>query len=249
MKMTGKTVVITGASRGIGEAAAREFAEKGANVVLLARDADRIAAIAAEIGETALAIPCDVASFEAGKSAIDRTLSQFGSIDVLVNNAGVIAPMAPLAEADVDQWGLAVDVNLKGVFHGARAVLPSMIAKGCGTILNISSGAAHNPYEVWSAYCASKAGAYMLTRHIDLEYRAAGIRALGLSPGTVATQMQRDIKSSGLGPVAELEWSDHIPPEWPAKALVWMCGEEADVYLGQDVKLRDPEIRKAIGVA
>ena len=249
MKMTGKTVVITGASRGIGEAAAREFAEKGANVVLLARDADRIATIAAEIGETALAIPCDVTSFEAVKSAIDRTLSQFGSIDVLVNNAGVIAPMAPLAEADVDQWGLAVDVNLKGVFHGARAVLPSMIAKGCGTILNISSGAAHNPYEVWSAYCASKAGAYMLTRHIDLEYRAAGIRALGLSPGTVATQMQRDIKSSGLGPVAELEWSDHIPPEWPAKALVWMCGEEADVYRGQDVKLRDPEIRKAIGVA
>ena len=249
MKMTGKTVVITGASRGIGEAAAREFAEKGANVVLLARDADRIAAIATEIGETALAIPCDVTSFEAVKSAIDRTLSQFGSIDVLVNNAGVIAPMAPLAEADMDQWGLAVDVNLKGVFHGARAVLPSMIAKGCGTILNISSGAAHNPYEVWSAYCASKAGAHMLTRHIDLEYRAAGIRALGLSPGTVATQMQRDIKSSGLGPVAELEWSDHIPPEWPAKALVWMCGEEADVYRGQDVKLRDPEIRKAIGVA
>ena len=249
MKMTGKTVVITGASRGIGEAAAREFAEKGANVVLLARDADRIAAIATEIGETALAIPCDVTSFEAVKSAIDRTLSQFGSIDVLVNNAGVIAPMAPLAEADMDQWGLAVDVNLKGVFHSARAVLPSMIAKGCGTILNISSGAAHNPYEVWSAYCASKAGAHMLTRHIDLEYRAAGIRALGLSPGTVATQMQRDIKSSGLGPVAELEWSDHIPPEWPAKALVWMCGEEADVYRGQDVKLRDPEIRKAIGVA
>ena len=249
MKMTGKTVVITGASRGIGEAAAREFAEKGANVVLLARDADRIAAIATEIGETALAIPCDVTSFEAVKSAIDRTLSQFGRVDVLVNNAGVIAPMAPLAEADVDQWGLAVDVNLKGVFHGARAVLPSMIAKGCGTILNISSGAAHNPYEVWSAYCASKAGAYMLTRHIDLEYRAAGIRALGLSPGTVATQMQRDIKSSDLGPVAELKWSDHIPPEWPAKALVWMCGEEADVYRGQDVKLRDPEIRKAIGVA
>lgn len=249
MKMTGKTVVITGASRGIGEAATREFAEKGANVVLLARDADRIAAIATEIGETALAIPCDVTSFEAVKSAIDRMLSQFGSIDVLVNNAGVITPMAPLAEADVDQWGLAVDVNLKGVFHSARAVLPSMIAKGCGTILNISSGAAHNPYEVWSAYCASKAGAYMLTRHIDLEYRAAGIRALGLSPGTVATQMQRDIKSSGLGPVAELEWSDHIPPEWPAKALVWMCGEEADVYRGQDVKLRDPEIRKAIGVA
>lgn len=169
MKMTGKTVVITGASRGIGEAAAREFAEQGANVVLLARGADRIAEIAAEIGPNAQAIPCDVASFESVQSAIERTLSQFGGIDVLVNNAGVIAPMAPLAEADVDQWGLAVDVNLKGVFHGARAVLPGMISKGCGTILNISSGAAHNPYQSWSAYCASKAGAYMLTRHIDLE--------------------------------------------------------------------------------
>lgn len=249
MKMTGKTVVITGASRGIGEAAAREFAEHGANVVLLARDADGIAGIAAEIGSNALAIPCDVASFEAIKSAVDRALSTFGHVDVLVNNAGVISPMEPLAEADAEQWGRAVDVNLKGVFHGVRAVLPSMISQGRGTILNISSGAAHNPYEAWSAYCASKAGSYMLTRQIDLEYRPAGIRAIGLSPGTVATQMQRDIKSSGLGPVAELEWSDHIPPEWPAKALVWMCGEEADVYLGQDVKLREPEIRKAIGVA
>jgi NAD(P)-dependent dehydrogenase (short-subunit alcohol dehydrogenase family) len=249
MKMTGKTVVITGASRGIGEAAAREFAEQGSNVVLLARDAGRIAEIADEIGSNALAVPCDVASFDAVKSAIERTLSRFGSVDVLVNNAGVIAPMAPLAEADVEQWGYAVDVNLKGVFHGVRAVLPQMILHGHGTILNISSGAAHNPYEAWSGYCASKAGAYMLTRQIDLEYRASGIRAIGLSPGTVATQMQRDIKSSGLGPVAELEWSDHIPPAWPARVLVWMCGEEADVYLGQDVKLREPQIRKAIGVA
>lgn len=88
----------------------------------------------------------------------------------------------------------------------------------------------------------------MLTKAAHGEYAAQGIRALGLSPGTVATQMQRDIKASGLGPVAKLEWSDHIPPEWPARTLVWMCGAEADDFLGQDVMLRDEAIRRKVGL-
>ena len=102
--------------------------------------------------------------------------------------------------------------------------------------------------EGWSHYCASKAGALMLTRMGDKEYRDRGIRAISLSPGTVATQMQREIKASGLGPVAQLEWSDHIPPDWPGKALVWMCGPEADSYLGGDISLREAAIRRAVGL-
>ncbi|MEJ6478912.1 MAG: SDR family NAD(P)-dependent oxidoreductase, partial [Octadecabacter sp.] len=141
-----------------------------------------------------------------------------------------------------------IDTNLKGVFHGMHAALPFMVKQGRGTIITVSSGAAHGPVEGWSAYCASKAGAFMLTRVADTEYRAQGVRVLGLSPGTVATQMQREIKASGINAVSQLDWSDHIPPEWPAKALVWMCTPAADRYLGDDVSLRDPDVRSAAGL-
>lgn len=88
----------------------------------------------------------------------------------------------------------------------------------------------------------------MLTRCADNEARDKGLRILGLSPGTVATDMQRDIKASGINPVSQLAWSDHIPPEWPAKALVWMCGAEADEFLGTDISLREDSIRKKVGL-
>ena len=249
MDLNGKTVLITGASRGIGEAAAREFAKAGANVALIARSTDDIARIAGEIGNTALAIPCDVARYGQVEQAVAATAKTFGGLDILINNAGVIEPMGQFADLDPDAWARAVDINLKGVMHGMRAVIPGMIAQGHGTILNISSGAAHNPVDGWTAYCASKAGAYMLTRTADLECRDKGLRIMGLSPGTVATQMQRDIKDSGISPVSQLDWSVHIPADWPAKALVWMCSAAADPYLGQDISLREADIRAKVGLA
>ena len=124
-----------------------------------------------------------------------------------------------------------------------------MIDQGSGTIITVGSGAAHNALEGWSAYCTSKAAVSMLSKCTDLEYRHKGIRSMTLSPGTVATQMQREIKQSGLNPVSQLDWSDHIPPDWPAKALVWMCSPEADPYVGQEIRLKDPAILKALGLA
>jgi NAD(P)-dependent dehydrogenase (short-subunit alcohol dehydrogenase family) len=247
--MTDKVVLITGASRGIGAEAARAFAGAGAQVALLARTEDRIAELAGEIGAAAIAIPCDVSRYWEVQAAVDATLQAFGRIDVLVGNAGVIEPISHLAEVEPDDWAKVIDINLKGVFNGMRAVLPGMLDQGGGTILTISSGAAHGPVEGWSHYCASKAGAYMLTRSADMEYRDRGIRVMGLSPGTVATQMQREIKASGINPVSQLDWSDHIPPDWPARALVWMCGAGADGYLGRDVSLRDPEVRAQVGLS
>lgn len=249
LDMSGKTVLITGASRGIGAATARAFAQAGANVALLARSTDAIAQIAGEIGARAIAICGDVARYAQIEQAVAITAETFGGLDVLINNAGVVDPMGDLATLDPEAWGRTIDINLKGVMYGMRAVLPGMIAQGHGTIITVSSGAAHNPVTGWSAYCASKAGAYMLTRNADLEYRSAGLRVLGLSPGTVATQMQRDIKQSGISPVSQLDWSVHIPPQWPAQALVWMCTSAADAHLGQDISLRDPAIRALVGVA
>lgn len=246
--LTDQTVLITGASRGIGAAAAHAFADQGANVVLCARSTDAIQDIAQQIGDKALALPCDVADPQAMTEVVARTIAHFGSLDVLIGNAGMIEPISFLAETAPDAFSQAIDVNLKGVFYGMRAALPHMIARGKGTIITVSSGAAHGPMEGWPTYCASKAGAYMLTRAADLENRDKGVRVLGLSPGTVATQMQREIKSSGINAVADLDWSDHIPPDWPAQALVWMCSAEADAYLGTDVLLREEGIRQKVGL-
>lgn len=247
--MSGKTVLITGASRGIGADTARVFAQAGANVALIARSSKAIAALAEEIGGRAMAIPCDVSDFAAVSSAVEATRDRLGSLDVLIGNAGVIEPIAHLAQADPDDWSHVIDINLKGVFNGMRAVLPGMIAAGGGSILTVSSGAAHGPVEAWSHYCASKAGAAMLTRCVDKENAQDGVRAMGLSPGTVATQMQREIKASGINPVSQLDWSDHIPADWPARALLWMCSPDADPWIGQEISLRDPEIRTRVGLA
>lgn len=249
MDMTGKTVLITGASRGIGAEAGRVFAAAGANVILLARSADAVAALAEEIGPRAVALGGDVSVYADMEAAVRTAVDRFGGLDVLIGNAGVIEPISPMETADPEAWGQAVDINLKGVFHGMRAALPVMRQAGGGSILTISSGAAHSPLEGWSAYCASKAGAAMLTSALDLEARGAGIRAIGLSPGTVATQMQREIKASGVNRVSALDWSDHIPPDWPARALLWMCSADADDFVGTEISLRDEVIRRRVGLA
>lgn len=246
--LAGQVALITGAGDGIGAATARLFAAEGARVGLIGRTAARIEALAQEIGGAALALPLDVAAPGAMDAAVARAEAAFGPVGILIANAGVIEPIAPLAEADPADWGRAIDINLKGVFLGLRAVLPGMLARGAGTILTLSSGAAHRPLEGWSAYCAAKAGAAMLTRSCHLETAGRGIRVMGLSPGTVRTGMQVTIRASGINPISRLEPSDHIPPDWPARALLWMCGPEADAHLGEEISLRDDAVRARIGL-
>jgi len=246
--MQGKVVAITGASRGIGAAAARIFVQAGARVALLARSGDEIGQVAAQIGPQALALRCDVADAASLRAALDQALRWGGRLDVLINNAGVIDPITRLAEADPADWGRAIDINLKGVFHGMRFAIPVMKAQGSGTIITISSGAAHTPLEGWGAYCSAKAGAAMLTRMAHLEEGTRGLRVMGLSPGTVATDMQVRIKASGVNPVSQLDPAVHIPADWPARALLWMCSPDADGWLGQEISLRDQVIRARVGL-
>lgn len=243
-----KVVVITGASRGIGAAAARYVAEHGGKVVLAARSTQQIEQIAGEIGNAALAVACDVSLASDLEALVAAAQARFGRIDVLVNNAGTIEPIARMDEVDPDGWARVIDVNLKGVFYGVRAVLPVMLAQGGGTIINISSGAASNALEGWSAYCASKAGALSLTKCTDKEFGGLGIRCVGLSPGTVATQMQHDIKAAGIGAIAKMAFSDHIPPEWVALAIGHLCGPGADAYLGGDFSMKTDAGRAVLGL-
>lgn len=246
--MQGKVVVITGASRGIGAASAEVFAAAGARVVLLARSEDQVEALAASIGPAALALTCDVGDAAAVQDAVDKAVAWGGRLDVLINNAGVIEPIARLADADPAAFARAVQINLNGVFHGMRAAIPVMRAQGAGTIITVSSGAAHNPLEGWGAYCSAKAGAAMLTRVAHLEEAPAGLRIMGLSPGTVATDMQVVIKASGINPVSQLDPAVHIPADWPARTLMWMCSPAADDRLGHEISLRDEGIRRAVGL-
>lgn len=244
--LNGKTVLITGASRGIGEAAARMFAANGANVALCARSRTQITAIADQIGDRAIAVPCDVADRAEVEAAVAKTVETFGGLDVLINNAGLLEPIGLFGDLDPDDWAGIIDVNVKGVAYGIHAALPFM--KDGGTILTIGSGAATSALEGWSHYCTSKAAVHHLNRCIHKEYGTRDIRVIVLSPGTVATQMQKDIKASGINPVAQLDWEDHIPPEWAAQALMWMCKDDADDHLGEVVSLREPSIRKRVGL-
>ncbi|MEL6208446.1 MAG: SDR family NAD(P)-dependent oxidoreductase, partial [Pseudomonadota bacterium] len=202
--------------------------------VLAARSTQDIERIAGEIGAAggqAQAIACDVAD-PAACAALIAAAEATAPLDVLVNNAGMIEPIMPFLEVEPDAWSRTIDVNLKGAFYPLRAALPAMVERGRGTIVNISSGAAHSPLEGWSAYCTSKAGAAMLTRTVHREIGGRGVRVMGLSPGTVATEMQRVIKASGINPVSQLDWSDHIPADWPARAILWLCGSAGDRFAG-----------------
>ena len=250
--LTGKTAIVTGASRGIGEAGARRMHAAGANVVLLARSEGDIERIAEELGERALAVACDVADWASMSAAVEQTVERFGGLDVLVNNAGLIDPVARLEEADPADWKQVMDVNLLGVFHGIRAALPAMKRGGGGTVVNISSGAATGALEGWSHYCATKAGVLSLTRCLHKEEAENGIRCVGLSPGTVATEMQRVIKESGVNPVSQLDWSRHIPPEWVGEAIAWLAAGGPDhksmVPWGDDFTLKTDAERDAVGI-
>lgn len=249
--LSGKTAIVTGASRGIGAAAARQLAAEGVSVLLAARSSSEIEQVAQDIrdsGGTAQTITCDVSSYSQVAAMVARCKQDFGRVDILVNNAGLIDPISRLADADPDEWAKVADVNYKGVFFSLRAAIPEMEAQGGGTIINISSGAAYGPMEGWSHYCSSKAAALMLTRCADKEYAGKGIRVVGLSPGTVATDMQVSIKASGINPVSQLDTSAHIPADWVGKTVVWLCTEGADEFAGQDFSLKSEEGRARVGL-
>ncbi len=250
--LSGTTAIVTGASRGIGEAAARHLASLGAHVLLAARSADAIERIAAEIvseGGHAQAVPTDMADNAAVAAMVAASVEATGRLDLLVNNAGLIDPIARIADSDPEAWSGMIDVNVKGVYYGMRHAMPAMAAQESGgTIVNISSGAANSVLEGWSHYCASKAAVQRLTGVADREARARGLRVFGLSPGTVATDMQARIRASGLNPVSRIPWEDHISPDWVARAIAFLSTPAADPWRGTDFSLKTREGRDAIGM-
>ena len=251
-ELNGKVALVTGASRGLGEGAARALAAAGAAVMLVARDGALVSGVARDIeakGGRAQALACDVSDYSAVQRVAAETKARLGDIDILVNNAGVIEPIAEIAASDPAAWARNISINLVGAYHVVRAVLPGMLAKGGGSIVNVSSGAAYRPLEGWSAYCAGKAGLAMLTKAIELETAGKGIRIFGFSPGTIDTDMQVKIRASGMNMISRIPRGELSPVEHAVRGLVYLCSPAGDDLVGQDASMRDDAFRRRIGLS
>ena len=246
-----QVVIVTGASRGIGAAAAIALGQAGATVMLAARDGRLVSDIAGQIvagGGKASASVCDVSDYGAVAQLVAETTGRFGRVDTLINNAGVLTPIAGLADGDPAAWAESIQINVIGAYNAIRAVLPGMIAQGGGTIVNLSSGAALRPVEGWSAYCTGKAALHMVTRAIALETAGKNIRAFGFQPGMTDTNMHVLNRASDMNAIAKVKQADLFPPEHPARAIVYLCTPDADDLHGHDFSLRDNAFRARIGL-
>jgi NAD(P)-dependent dehydrogenase (short-subunit alcohol dehydrogenase family) len=186
--------LVTGAGRGIGKALAKRLAAEGARVTLVARSAEQLDAAVEEIhssGGEALAAVADVADAQAVQRAVQAATARFGTVSVLVNNAGIPGPYGPIDQIDPQEWWAAQAVNVLGAVHLMHATVPGMRGRGSGRIINIASNAGLQPIPHLSAYAVSKSTLIRLTETVDLELRADGIRAFAVNPGNITTAMAR----------------------------------------------------------
>jgi NAD(P)-dependent dehydrogenase (short-subunit alcohol dehydrogenase family) len=192
MKLKDKVALITGAGRGIGKAVALDYAREGANLAICARTGSEIEETAREIeaaGAECLALECDVSQEEPVLKLIGDVEKHFGRIDVLINNAGVMTRPTPITELEVRKWDYTIAVNLRGPFLVTRAVLPIMIRRKSGSIINVSSSIGRSAYANFAAYAASKWGLEGLTQALAAEVRGRNIRVNSVEPGYVATKL------------------------------------------------------------
>jgi NAD(P)-dependent dehydrogenase (short-subunit alcohol dehydrogenase family) len=229
-KLQGKVAVITGASRGIGAAAARVFAAEGARVVLAARSRDSLESLVAELGEEqALAVETDVADEGSVKRLVDAAVSTYGRLDVAMNNADDHRGMMLLADVPVEDFDQTIAVGLRGVFLSMKYEIAAMLKTGGGAIVNMSStaGVAAGTAGL-SAYVAAKHGVIGLTRAAALDYADKGIRVNALMPGPIFTRPEMEAANVG----------QYIPmkrmgrPEEVASAAAWLCCEESAFITG-----------------
>jgi NAD(P)-dependent dehydrogenase (short-subunit alcohol dehydrogenase family) len=239
-----RTVLVTGAGRGLGRAIAVGLAAAGVRVAVLGRTAQSLAGVLAALEDCAPAgggvpVVADVRDFDAVREAVVAAQAGLGGrIDLLVNNAGVIEPVeVPVWEADPDGWWQVVETDLRGPFHCVRAVVPGMLAHGGGRVVNLSSGAGAADREIYSAYCAAKAGLFRITGNLHLAGFGRGLRAFEISPGVVRTDM-----TAAMG--MHVDRRDWTPVERLVELVVAVASGRLDAWSGRFLRagFDDPEV-------
>ena len=255
-ELAGQVAIVTGAGRGIGRATAIAFAQAGAAVTAMARtqsEIDETAALIAKDGGKAIAVAGDVTSEADFARVLADTESRLGAVDVLVSNAGYGGVIGPLWQLDPAEWRRCVEVNLVGPFIGARTVLPGMVARRRGRIINVSSGAALRPMAYDTSYTSSKAGLVRLTETLAVETKEHGVSCFVIGPGIVRTRLQDPIFNTEAG----RKWMPHFgeavarfgtTADVPAALCVTLASGAADALSGRYLAVGD-DIPKLVASA
>ncbi|MEL6909349.1 MAG: SDR family oxidoreductase [Cyanobacteria bacterium J06629_2] len=229
-----KVVIITGASSGLGEAAARRLAQQGAKLMLAARREERLQELVEEIGKaggTAKYQITDVTDRAQVEALAKETKQAYGRLDVLINNAGLM-PLSPLAANKVDEWEQMVDVNIKGVLYGVSAVMPIMLEQESGHIINISSVAGHKVFAGGTVYCATKFAVKAISEGIRMESDGK-IRSTNISPGAVATELTSTISHQETAEMAEQLYDMAIDADAIARAITYAIEQPGNVDVNE----------------
>ena len=241
-ELTGKVAIVTGASAGIGRAAAVALAAEGAAVVVADVDVARGEEVVREIeakGGDALFVRTDVTDDAEVEATLERTVEHFGGLDIAVNNAGIEGTPATTEACTPENWNRTLAVNLTGVWSCMRHELPRMLERGAGVIVNMSSIAGLVGFSTIPAYVASKHGVIGLTKTAALEFATQGIRVNAVCPGVIDTEMVE--RFTGGQPEAQAAMVDMEPvgrlgrPEEVAEAIVWLCSERSSFVTGQAI--------------
>jgi len=228
-----KVVIITGASSGLGEAAARRLAQNGAKLTLGARRLDRLQALAKELKLGAGAVAqTDVSRYQDVKRLVDQAVTTYGRIDVIVNNAGLM-PLSPLDRLKIDDWDRMIDVNLKGVLYGIAAVLPHMKAQKSGHIINVSSVAGHKVRPGSTVYSATKTAVRVISEGLRQEIKPYNIRTTIISPGAVASELPDSVTEPDVAENVRKVYDIAIPADSFASMVMFAMSQPDDVDVNE----------------
>ncbi len=233
-----KIVLITGATAGIGEACAREFASAGSKLILAARRIDRLKALADQLKTPTLTIELDIRNRKAIETAISTLSKKWQEIDILVNNAGLGRGLDKLHEGNPSDWDEMIDTNIKGLLYISRAVTPGMVARGRGHIINIGSIAGHEVYPAGNVYCSTKHAVKAISKGLMIDLVNTPVRVSSIDPGLVETEFS-DIRFHGDKERAKLTYQGYKPLEAKdiAEAVVWSASRPKHVQIAEMIVL------------
>jgi NADP-dependent 3-hydroxy acid dehydrogenase YdfG len=234
--ISGKVVVITGASSGLGEATARYLAERGATVVLGARRAERLRTLVDEItrkGGKAFALVTDVTDAAQVQALVDAAVEKYDRIDVILNNAGVM-PHSPLERRKIDDWDRTIDINIKGVLYGIAAALPHMQRQNSGHFINVSSVAGHKVGPGSAVYAGTKTAVRVISEGLRQEVKPWNLRTTIISPGAVATELPNSITEADVAKgIGQFYEKYAIPADSFARAVAFAISQPEDVDINE----------------